>query len=304
MNEAPAPAVRAGDPRRFHEVLDATLAGLREQPSRTWSIIITIYGDAIVPRGGSVWLGTLLSFFRAMDVAEGVVRTAMSRLASDGWLERSKSGRNSFYRLAEKGSATFAHATQHIYFPRPSLWDGRLDLIVTAGSTDREAVRGALQSAGFGSPAPGLWVGPPGEEIPAAAANELKLKASGDTAELSALAARSWPLQAIGEAYRRFVAAFAPMRTALAGGAVPTDLDALVARVLLIHEYRRVVLRDPLLPAAILPEHWPAEEARLLCGELYRALLQPSERWLDAHALGEDGEPLKPASDINKRFAA
>ncbi len=304
MNDAPASSVRAGDPRRFHEVLDATLAGLREQPSRTWSIIITIYGDAIVPRGGSVWLGTLLSFFGAMDVAEGVVRTAMSRLASDGWLERSKSGRNSFYRLAEKGSATFAHATQHIYFPRPSSWDGQFDLIVTAGSADREAVRGALQAAGFGSPAPGLWVGPPGEEIPAAALSELKLKASGDIAELSALAARSWPLDTIDEAYRRFIAAFEPMRGAIASGAVPTDLDALVARVLLIHEYRRVVLRDPLLPAPILPEHWPAEEARLLCGELYRALLAPSERWLDMNALGEDGAPLGPAPDIRRRFAA
>lgn len=303
-NGGVGPAVRPSEPRRFQEVLDRTLAGLREQPSRTWSIIITIYGDAIVPRGGSVWLGTLLSFFGAMDVSEGVVRTAMSRLASDGWLERSKSGRNSFYRLAEKGRTTFAHATQHIYFPRPPDWDGRLELVVTAGSADREAVRAALQSAGFGSPAPGLWVGPPGEEIPTAAASELKLKAGGDTAELAVLAARSWPLDAIGEAYRRFVTAFAPMRAALAEGAVPSDLGALVARVLLIHEYRRVVLRDPLLPPAILPERWPGDEARRLCGELYRALLVSSERWLDAHALGEDGEPLEPAPDIAARFSS
>ena len=33
---------------------------LKREPSRTGSIAITVFGDAIVPRGGSVWLGTLL----------------------------------------------------------------------------------------------------------------------------------------------------------------------------------------------------------------------------------------------------
>jgi len=69
---------------------------LKREPSRTGSIVITVFGDAIVPRGGSVWLGTLLEFFKGLDIDSGVVRTAMSRLAADGWLERSKVGRNSF----------------------------------------------------------------------------------------------------------------------------------------------------------------------------------------------------------------
>ena len=75
---------------------------LKREPSRTGSIVITVFGDAIVPRGGSVWLGTLLEFFEALDIDSGVVRTAMSRLAADGWLERNKVGRNSFYRLDKK----------------------------------------------------------------------------------------------------------------------------------------------------------------------------------------------------------
>ena len=65
---------------------------LKREPSRTGSIVITVFGDAIVPRGGSVWLGTLLEFFGCLDIGSGVVRTAMSRLASDGWLERNKVG--------------------------------------------------------------------------------------------------------------------------------------------------------------------------------------------------------------------
>src|ERR1700738_5260582 len=97
---------------------------LKREPSRTGSIVITVFGDAIVPRGGSVWLGALLGFFQAIDidnsvVGSSVVRTAMSRLTADRWLERSRIGRNSFYRLAERGQQTFAAAARHIYDPPP-----------------------------------------------------------------------------------------------------------------------------------------------------------------------------------------
>src|SRR5215468_10951498 len=92
---------------------------LKREPSRTGSIIITVFGDAIVPRGGSVWLGTLLEFFAMLDVDASVVRTAMSRLTADGWFEREKVGRNSFYRFVKKGRQTFDAATRHIYDPPP-----------------------------------------------------------------------------------------------------------------------------------------------------------------------------------------
>lgn len=72
----------------------------KREPSRTGSLIITFYGDAILLRGGSVWLGTLLAFLELLEIDGGVVRTAMSRLAADGWLDREKVGRKSFYRLA------------------------------------------------------------------------------------------------------------------------------------------------------------------------------------------------------------
>src|SRR3954465_2104561 len=103
---------------------------LRREPSRTGSIVITVFGDAIVPRGGSVWLGTLLDFFKTLEIDSGVVRTAMSRLAADGWLEREKIGRNSFYRLAKKGRQTFDAAVTHVYNPHVAEWTGRFELLL------------------------------------------------------------------------------------------------------------------------------------------------------------------------------
>src|SRR5258708_39202003 len=87
---------------------------LKREPSRTGSIVITVFGDAIVPRGGSVWLGTLLEFFETIDIDSSVVRTAMSRLTADCWFERAKVGRNSFYRLGERGRQTLGFGAKPI----------------------------------------------------------------------------------------------------------------------------------------------------------------------------------------------
>src|SRR3989440_696967 len=142
---------------RMAHPLARIIEQLKREPSRTGSIVITVFGDAIVPRGGSVWLGTLLEFFKALDIDSGVVRTAMSRLAADAWLERNKVGRNSFYRLAKSGRLTFDAATKHIYDPPPSGWTGRFELLLIGNSVDRDASREALKNAGFGSPLPGGW---------------------------------------------------------------------------------------------------------------------------------------------------
>src|SRR5258705_6615125 len=102
-------------PSRMPPPLARIVQQLKREPSRTGSIVITVFGDAIVPRGGSVWLGTLLAFFETIDIDSSVVRTAMSRLTADGWFERAKVGRNSFYRLVKREPQTFYIATQNIY---------------------------------------------------------------------------------------------------------------------------------------------------------------------------------------------
>src|SRR4030095_5419798 len=98
---------------RMPQPLARIVDQLKREPSRTGSIVITVFGDAIVPRGGSVALGTLLEFFAAIDVDPTVVRTAMSRLTADGWFEREKVGRNSFYRLVLRQPLALENCEKH-----------------------------------------------------------------------------------------------------------------------------------------------------------------------------------------------
>ena len=81
-----------------------------------------------------------------------------------------------------------------------------------------------------------------------------------------------------------------------------TDVDAFTARILLIHYYRRVVLRDPRLPTALLPKDWPGRAARQLCGEIYRGLLPASEQWLDSNGTNEAGPLPKAGEALARRF--
>ncbi|MGH6716288.1 MAG: phenylacetic acid degradation operon negative regulatory protein PaaX, partial [Bradyrhizobium sp.] len=237
---------------------------LKREPSRTGSIVITVFGDAIVPRGGSVWLGTLLEFFQGLDIDSGVVRTAMSRLATDDWLTREKVGRNSFYSLAEKGRETFEAATRHIYDPPPSDWSGRFELLLIGNGEDRDVSREALKNAGFGSPVPGVWVAPSGVPVPQEASRAIRLEVAAEDESGRRLLSASWPLDRTADAYLKFMKTFAPLRDWTARREALADHHAFTARILLIHYYRRVVLRDPLLPPKLLPTDWPGKAAREL----------------------------------------
>ncbi len=283
-----------------HHPLARIVSRFKREPSRTGSLIITFYGDAILPRGGSVWLGTLLQFLNLLQIDGGVVRTAVSRLAADGWLDRDKLGRKSFYKLAKHGHERFETAIAHVYNPHVSDWAGRFDLLLICNGADRETAREALAEAGFGSPMPGVWLAPAGAAVPEAASNAIRLDVSADNEVGRRLIAESWSLQRTADAYGDFLKTFAPLQAWAARDISPAD--AMLARILLIHHYRRVILRDPLLPAALLPPDWPAQQARAFCGGLYRALLPASERWLDDNGESVSGPLPTPATALQTRF--
>ena len=78
---------------------------------------------------------------------------------------------------------------------------------------------------------------------------------------------------------------------------VGTPNAALAARLLLIHRWRRFVLRHPDLPPPVA-----RPDLRVAVGEAYRALLPLSRRWLDAEVEGMTALPPMSA-DSRERFA-
>jgi len=147
-----------------------------------------------------------------------------------------------------------------------------------------------------------VWVAPSGVPIPEEAASAIRLEVSAEDDSGRRLLSESWPLDRTADAYLKFMKTFEPLRGWIGRGECLSDLDAFTARILLIHHYRRVVLRDPLLPTALLPADWPGRAARRLCGEIYRGLLPASEQWLDRNASNEKGPLPAAGGELARRF--
>ncbi|MFM7341216.1 MAG: phenylacetic acid degradation operon negative regulatory protein PaaX, partial [Betaproteobacteria bacterium] len=111
------------------------------------SIIVTVFGDAVLPRGGRIWLGSLIGLLAPLGLGDRLVRTAVFRLVQDDWLEAVALGRRSDYRLTPAGQRRFLEASRHIYAAESMPWDQRWRLITVTGELapdQRERLRRAL----------------------------------------------------------------------------------------------------------------------------------------------------------------
>jgi phenylacetic acid degradation operon negative regulatory protein len=293
---------------------DALVARFRRQrPLRGGSLLVTILGDAIAPRGGVIALGSLIELASPFGITDRHVRTAIGRLANEQWVSSQRSGRVSFYRLTSHGRARFAEATQRIYGAVPAEWNGEWTLVIFPRSmrASRDDLRDELTWLGFGQLTSGVFAHPThGEETVRARIAELESageviviqRAVVTHASNEQLVATGWDLGELARRYRRFVDMFAPLDDALTRTARAAGETAFVLRTLLVHEYRRIHLRDPQLPASLLPRQWPGTDAHSLCRNLYAKVFAASEEFLSARVQTLEGALPPPAAEVFARF--
>lgn len=220
---------------------------------RIWSLVITVFGDMVQPRGGRISTARLGRLLGRVGIEGGALRTALSRLSADGWVTSRREGRTSSYTLTARGQKEFGPATLRIYAPpRPGpvpVWTftprevpGGLPLAggsLLPGDVAAKGVRltGALQ------PGPEVWEGlPPDHRL-----------------AVERLAA---DLRSLSE--------------------VPdTPLDAAAARLLLVHRWRRLVLRWPEVPMELMPATMDPQDLHGAVAVTYARLSPLTENWLD-----------------------
>lgn len=281
---------------------------------RAGSLITTVFGDAIAPRGGTAWLGSLITVMREFGINERLVRTSVFRLAQDGWLQSRQVGRRSYYSLTEQGRERFEQATQKIYGEPVASWDGEWTTVLMSGidPATRETVRKELGWLGFGSLSPNVLAHP----APDMAGLDLALERLGLAGSLVVMTGRtvrnepgmralvqdSWNLDDIDERYANFVVRFRPLIKAHGKGANMPLKSAFLVRTLLIQEYRKVLLRDPQLPAELLPAGWHGTAAYQLCRNLYQAVYAAADDYLTETMETAEGPLPPPGAGFMRRF--
>jgi phenylacetic acid degradation operon negative regulatory protein len=189
-------------------------------------------------------------------------------------------------------------------------------VLTNLGGIDRETrlqLRRELTWLGFGAVAPGVFAHP----SPDRAGVErvlAKLGVAGKVEQMTATSERvgaerrrdllqsCWDLEALRAAYRRFIERFRPLWQALEKAPDPDPESCFVLRVLLIHEYRRIILRDPELPAELLSPDWEGGSARVLCRNLYRRVAAAAERYATSVLETADGPLPEPRPYYFQRF--
>jgi phenylacetic acid degradation operon negative regulatory protein len=229
-------------------------------------LIFTILGEYVLPAGGTVWTSALIDAMSRLDIEEKATRQALMRTAADGWLSSERVGRRTRWRLTPSADRLLREGSERIYGfgARRDGWDGDWLLVLArapeAERPARHVLRSRLTWAGFGSPAPGLWISTHAERLTeveralaeAGLAGEAQIfRGSHADGRLPVLIGQAWDLDAVARRYDDFVAAFGPHRPA----------DPLAAIVGLVHAWRRFPWTDPDLPSDLLPPGWPRPRA-------------------------------------------
>jgi phenylacetic acid degradation operon negative regulatory protein len=252
---------------------------------RPRSIVLDLCGDYVRYHGGAIGLGAMTELLRAFDVADDNVRVLMSRLRREGFFDTQKDGRTTSYVITDGTLRTLDEGRARIFARGQQPWSGDWHMVIyqvpETARASRERLRTGLAWLGFGPLAPSTWMSVHDRhdgvaalfaEAPDARVDQVTARTSGLTEDRS-MAARCWDLERLAEDSRRWLKGFENTDTPT------TDAEALVARVELVHEYRKFPFSDPDLPADLLPEGWPGADAHALFLRRYEQLRHPAERF-------------------------
>jgi phenylacetic acid degradation operon negative regulatory protein len=257
-------------------------------------LLFTALGEFVLPGGRSAWTSTFIDVMARLGVEEKASRQALMRTAEKGWLRSERVGRRTRWALTPDAERLLTEGAARIYgFEGHARdWDGRWLLVLTRIPETERAARHVLRTrlswAGFGSPAPGVWLSAHTERLAeaeralgqAGVLEEAPVfvvehRAGGDMAEM---ARRAWDLAAIEQSYREFVAGYEARDVG----------DPLAGQVDLVHAWRRFPWLDPTLPRSLLPTHWSGERAAgLFRREHDRLAVSAMAEWSRLEGSGE-----------------
>lgn len=278
--------------------MPAPIAKHKSSALKARGVLFTLYGDYILHFGGSIWTGSLISLMEQLGFSSGAVRTALSRMCQQGWLQATRDGKLSYYGLSERGEERMEEAAHRIFHAHRDAWDGQWT-VVTLGRSEgereqRDRLRREMEWLGFGRLTTATWISP--NAVARVALNHLRLQKIGKgveaftarhigTSSRQEIVARCWDIPAIARQYGQFIATWQPRFKACRARAERNnpmaDRECFSDKTWLVHEYRKFLFVDPSLPAELLPLEWPGATAWQLFRDYYQLLAEGAIRFFE-----------------------
>lgn len=280
------------------------MARAKRRSVQTQFLVFTLFGDYILPRGGTIWTRDLLYLLELLDVSERAARSVLSRMAQKDWLIARKEGRRSQYSLTARGWTLLEEGGRRIFEAPFADWDGLWHLVIYSIPENSQHLRNALRQRliwlGFGRLVPATWVSPHNRTLELENIfNELEIQDyvevfSGmrrDTSSVEALIQTCWDLPQLEAEYKDFIVHYRPeydeFKAHSNGCANLSPDECFVRRFWLTHDFQPFPLKDPNLPTALLPSDWIGLKARQLFDNYRRSLETPANRFIDKVVKGE-----------------
>jgi phenylacetic acid degradation operon negative regulatory protein len=247
-------------PDAYHQT-KAALLSLGGQ--RVWSLMATLFGDLAQAQGSTIDGPVLSAVMAEMDVRPEAVRVALYRLRNDGWIVSEKHGRTGRHALSPDSRIATKKASARIY-ASPATPDENWQLVLTQVAMTEDTVR----MHGFAELVPRVYLGCGDIQSPAQALS------------FKGLEAPEWLRTQLAEIMlEEEYGALLPHLTAahhtLEEGAL-TPLETAVIRCLLVHNWRRIILRHPAMPRTILPADWAGHQCHVLIDALLARFPRPA----------------------------
>jgi phenylacetic acid degradation operon negative regulatory protein len=256
------------------------------------TVIYTLFGAFIVPRGGEVTASSLVRLVMPLGFSENAIRLGLSRMSRKGVFKVRKIGRSSSYSLSVKGMKWMEAGRVRAFESKLKAWDREWHLVIYSIPETlraaRDELRFKLQSLGFANFSASLWISPYGfQSAIEKYVRERGMKEYIETFEARYTGRRTdrematiiWNIKDLEKRYRDFIRKYsalyakykADMRTCKT-----VDPGRFFAqRFCLTAEYVALRLEDPMLPLELLPRNWLGKKAQRVYEKL-RDLLSPA----------------------------
>lgn len=257
--------------------------------STTQGLLVTLFGDYWFGRRVDIPSAALVDLLGEFGISPQAARAALSRVQRGGFLEGSRDGRNTLYRLSPAIAANAERRGRQIMrFSAETAagappWDGTWTIVTYMLQADqadeRRRIRRALRGLGFGPLQDAVWVSPRplggrvldqiGDE-PTSSLGVFEHARLTPGADLDVT--RVWRLDRLAARYEDIHAQLSEIDRATRRVSGIEPRDALVLRTEAMDHWRTLMPTDPRLPPILLPRAWPGWRARTMFAKVYDRL--------------------------------